>query len=1235
MSYNKPPNNNLPFYFGPSGYEPPNFNDVRFQYPNTVRDLRMSITGSELQRDYLKECKTHVIGFNRYNVQILRHSCVYAGIRDLGMQIVSAFTADDLGLYIKPNFTDTANLGAVLKGFASLDADISMLVKTWHVENNLDLPIYLKQAFNSSYDLAAYLHTYQTSTSNLNSMIKGWVTEATTNLLIALKGTTSAQLNLPAYLKPAIADNLDLGLDIHKIWQQNLANLSLLMSGWQTKDLSSYIFSFNYHNLPMVVRCTYLYDLTSKIYAVRPYDLNSSIFGWAENGLNETINIVRSPSDMQFFIRSVPPLNLNMSVQTRVGVAVPFNLPISLSGYFGFNLSSSVNIIAPVDLGAYINATGSSYNLGMRIYPKVVFVRTIIKLSYLEAKDLKLVINSNCFRSDFCNLGMSLNSWHSSNLRFSVFGYDGSNISNLGFKINKQDYITQDSLTVWANKSNRLFTTLPIKVDKFKRVATNDLLGLAVVRTNHTSSVYLKDPGLLAVDSALRFVESQDNINSSITIEEYEIDNKYWSFDWIGIPNGGLNSWTIAFDGDLLSYTYSYSHSSSEDTVGFRIHISPAAVITRVFMKFRPNNYTTAIFDENIVVKIKPLNSANWVEAANLNYKGFNVFEDFVDIPFVDDLIEYVEVTLSNSDAGGLSVFEFIGFSSLEFTGTYNTKHFYDFEDGSVPIDWTFNTMSLAPVSTERGEISLFQTASNAAYTVLASLSPNDIRYGAYLDYYEYYYYKISGVDSPAVKILNTLGDCLIAVSSDSTGALRIFSDAHWITIGDTPLSDTNSWFRVRIDFDWENKLFYITWEDCYAQQTFYFTKPFSEISDRDLCEEGSAFGSSEADSVGYNTSVGFLFNGVFGSSGANACWDSVGIPNYEYFGYVHKKAAVLKRLRLRNSQYINESPVTFEIRAANSKPEIFEEFATLGDVLYSADEYGNSSFWPSANCWKEFDLNNDDNKEYSVWWVVSYKNVGGGTSLFLCEAEMLGETELYNIKSIEIRSHNPNITDLAWSNGWAGANCSFYLDDVYFQKLTYTSVVSNETADLNIALNAQMIPYDLGMAIRVYTDRSYVPTALKERFIVLSLKDNIEQWRKYVSITLDNYANSYYYFSGNKKAYREFPDEHWVIKVKGYSLLDLPAGIERTKLNKKYIFSLNKYESIDAAIKDMTDRVTNVPYRDLNIIVNSTVPHSANLSMYVNTYGRLRHSYRPITFQIKSSYKEASSDLGFNIDIL
>lgn len=92
------------------------------------------------------------------------------------------------------------------------------------------------------------------------------------------------------------------------------------------------------------------------------------------------------------------------------------------------------------------------------------------------------------------------------------------------------------------------------------------------------------------------------------------------------------------------------------------------------------------------------------------------------------------------------------------------------------------------------------------------------------------------------------------------------------------------------------------------------------------------------------------------------------------------------------------------------------------------------------------------------------------------------------------------------------------------------------------------------------------------------------EKWRRFVELMFrKDGAEPYHYFyvSGENKVYRVDRNRHWTIWAYSY-VSDKTDMIERKAVRTKFIFNINKYHSIDEAVRDLIDRVS--AYREYNL---------------------------------------------------
>lgn len=490
--YEPPIHNKLPFKFDSSGYSPPDFTDVNFNFsnPTPIVDLKAAIIGSELERDYLKSCQEYVVGFNQNNLQILRHSCVYGGIRDLNayMDVIAHFL--DLNIYIKHSFPEQLNLTEIVKGFGKGEHNLPEAIKGWTRKVPINLAAYLKQAVTSQKDLSEYVNIFQASQINLREILKGWKREAPYDFFKVIKGIVKTYTDFPSYIKSTEQDSLDLIGDIYKIWQTNRLDLNKAIHGWQLADLGYFIRAFHYKDLPVFVRSTYLFDLSATLSVISPKDLSANVMSWAYYNLK--MNIFPDPyrpGDIKADIYGIPPRDLTVFIQTRKEIEKVFDLRATIERFPRTDLQYLINAIAPMDLNAFITAKGYVSNLQCLIYPKVVFVKTLINVSYLENRDLKATVNFPCFNSAYRDLNYTLYSMHSVGLKAILFGTDGSNIKNLRILVNASDYIVQNKINVSCFNQTQHSTGLDVSCNRQQPTYYMDKLKVTPGRGSVYSSI--------------------------------------------------------------------------------------------------------------------------------------------------------------------------------------------------------------------------------------------------------------------------------------------------------------------------------------------------------------------------------------------------------------------------------------------------------------------------------------------------------------------------------------------------------------------------------------------------------------------------------------------------------------------------------------------------------------------------------------------------------------------------
>ena len=547
----------IDFNFIDSGYTSPDFNKISFDFGSGTRitDLQNQIVGMAFERDYLKSCKTYVVGYGQNNVQLLKQDCIYGGIRDLGVTVDAALLIGDISFYIKSTISSAMELNALVKGASSEYTDLFVITKGRSLENPLDLPVYLKQGYSSSTDFSSYIKTFLPSAAEISSILKGWKRSESEILLEIIKGYASVYKALPSYIKPTQPSSVDLTLDIFKIWQHNDIIIPFSIHGWQEVDLIKYICAISYKNLPIYIRSTYLYDLAATMVPVPPVDISFGLYGWAVNDVNLSIAYARSPNDLEFSIKPVSSINLQIILKSFLETEAHKDLLLGIQSYYTTNLNAFLTSVPAADLSVSIFPKSATVNLGAVVYPKIVYVRTIMSISYLECLDLAASVNPSCFNSSYRDLSSRLYSIHNKNLRAAVFGTDGSNIIDLSVFINDYGYYEEETLKLSLFKGPEKTTSVKLSYSNTDLYFEKDVLTLKLP----TLKVFGKS-NLSAIICGKHFQKDLGVFVRAYTPRSYEASTVKKKFITLKLNHSNIEEWRrhieITFNDYVSSYYY-------------------------------------------------------------------------------------------------------------------------------------------------------------------------------------------------------------------------------------------------------------------------------------------------------------------------------------------------------------------------------------------------------------------------------------------------------------------------------------------------------------------------------------------------------------------------------------------------------------------------------------------------------------------------------------------------------
>ena len=422
-SYTKPPFNNIPFEFTKGGYSKPDFSSVPFRFGRPV----------------------------------------YSQTADLqaAINVISVGDTKDLGAYIKATAQETKDLGARVRVFIRAYKNLSAYTNIFQSAYKNLGAVLTGELFKESENLPAYI--YGIPPVDLPALIKGWVREEDKDLSASIHGWD--QEDLGGFLRPTIQSYADLGAYVYG--RVLGVPLYAYIQAMQYRDLSATIGSFDYRNLQGILN------------SVGPYDLPASIHGWDTKNLSAFLVGGYGPYDLQAYVNAVPPKDLPAYIAGFKGIAVPFDLRGEIESYYYTNLPAIISAISAVDLGAIINPTGKSFDLGATIIPKVIYLKRAINVSLLEHRDLKAVINFSCFGSEHRDLGGYVYPIYKHDLRAYIIGWYGGtadNVRDLGAYINTAIADVEDKITVRFVLEVLKSTQLKIKFGVLDRYNVFDTL---------------------------------------------------------------------------------------------------------------------------------------------------------------------------------------------------------------------------------------------------------------------------------------------------------------------------------------------------------------------------------------------------------------------------------------------------------------------------------------------------------------------------------------------------------------------------------------------------------------------------------------------------------------------------------------------------------------------------------------------------------------------------------------
>jgi hypothetical protein len=338
--YTPPPKNNIPFTFTSGGYQPPQFNDVAFNFKTKSSQISsLSASISVMQRyqestyTFLKYCEQYIIGYGSHGVQIIKGKCHYGGIS------IGGHTPKNLPVFIR----------RVTSTFKDLFVELIGLVST-RIQN---LTGFI--AAHAPIDLSGSIHGFEIR--NLSGVLNIMLFK---DLLTTL--TPIQPKDLTAYLK--VWPETNLTANLHS-WQES--DLSAYINITFSRDLTAFITTHTSVNLRSSLKgqvIEAIYDLSANVFSYALTDLQAIIKGSEFSDLTGYLFPV-VPKNLQGWIRGWQAADITANI---ISTAWPWDLTASITGSGSlYNLTANIRAVTSQglyrDLSAYILTTKGVQNL--------------------------------------------------------------------------------------------------------------------------------------------------------------------------------------------------------------------------------------------------------------------------------------------------------------------------------------------------------------------------------------------------------------------------------------------------------------------------------------------------------------------------------------------------------------------------------------------------------------------------------------------------------------------------------------------------------------------------------------------------------------------------------------------------------------------------------------------------------------------------------------------------------
>lgn len=508
-----------------------NLTSVISGYGTLLGSLLSSITGVQCQSLGPQQ---YVIGYEDGVLQFIDGRPKYRCVSFLSGSIRQVFFEDlSASIYVIPR--ENRNLGAYLNAvFKQEEYNLRGSIKAWQRDISNDLSAYIKGLVYR--DLGVFIralthedlpaNVYGVAPKDLSAFIKVWPMRS---LPARVRGWQSSDLGA------TIDWNMksDLGSYIGTSFP---VDLHARLKGWcreATSDLSANVRSFAYKDLPASIRSTYLKDLPAYLFAIVPRDLPARIHGWQEYDLSAELVGVYGPYDLRASINATGGYrDLSAYVKSRIATEVPIDLSASISSYYAKDLSSYIGLIEPSDLSAHITSIGYSDDLPASIFPKMVYMTSLVSISTMEHLDLSSTINFICNKSGYKDFMSYIRCTYLDDLSASIVGYkvppySANLLSKVGYA---ESFIHTDKLPISVSVTSgyQVKDKIPISFSIYKQQAHLSAYINGTYRYNNLGAtitpVWLKDYEFDNYKSR----EIVYDLNHYQTVNWYEIVEMYF-----------------------------------------------------------------------------------------------------------------------------------------------------------------------------------------------------------------------------------------------------------------------------------------------------------------------------------------------------------------------------------------------------------------------------------------------------------------------------------------------------------------------------------------------------------------------------------------------------------------------------------------------------------------------------------------------------------------------------------